>query len=167
MLTPLVRHNSGMASTPAHACVFCGIMAGQLPASQVYEDEHTVAFMDVRPLTPGHLLVVPRVHAASLEDLAEEPGTRVFAVAHRLARALRNSAVPCEGVNFFLADGVAAGQEVFHVHLHVIPRTPGDGFRLKGRPRTPGRGELDSTAEHVRAAQDDHGIGGPPGPAIP
>ena len=91
----------------------------------------------------------------------------MFAVAHRLARALRNSAVPCEGVNFFLADGVAAGQEVFHVHLHVIPRTPGDGFRLKARPRTPGRGELDSTAEHIRAAQDDHGIAGPPGPAIP
>ena len=128
-----------MTSTPADSCVFCGIIAGQLPASQVYQDDQTVAFMDVRPLTSGHLLVVPRVHAASLEVLDEDTGTLVFAVAHRLARALRNSAVPCEGVNFFLADGVAAGQEVFHVHLHVIPRTPGDGFRLKGRPRTPGR----------------------------
>jgi diadenosine tetraphosphate (Ap4A) HIT family hydrolase len=59
--------------------------------------------------------------------------------------------VPSEGVNFFLADGVAAGQEVFHVHLHVIPRTPGDGFRLKARPRSPGRDELDATAERVRA----------------
>ena len=107
--------------------------------------------MDVRPLTPGHLLVVPRVHAASLEVLDEDLGTRVFAVAHRLARALRNSAVPCEGVNFFLADGVPAGQEVFHVHLHVIPRTPGDGFRLKARRRTPGRDELDATAERVRS----------------
>ena len=101
--------------------------------------------MDVRPLTPGHLLVVPRTHAANLEVLDEDLGTRVFAVAHQLARALRNSAVPSEGVNFFLADGVAAGQEVFHVHLHVIPRTPGDGFRLKARPRTPERDELDAT----------------------
>jgi histidine triad (HIT) family protein len=140
-----------MASPPAQACVFCGIIAGQLPASGVYEDEQVVAFMDVRPLTLGHLLVVPRVHAASLEDLHEDLGRGVFAVAHQLARALRNSAVPCEGVNFFLADGVAAGQDVFHVHLHVIPRTPGDGFRLKARPRTPGRDELDATAERVRA----------------
>jgi diadenosine tetraphosphate (Ap4A) HIT family hydrolase len=140
-----------MTSTPADSCVFCGIIAGQLPVSPVYEDDQTVAFMDVRPLTSGHLLVVPRVHAASLEVLDEDTGTLVFAVAHRLARALRNSAVPCEGVNLFLADGVAAGQEVFHVHLHVIPRTPGDGFRLKARPRTPRRDELDTTAGRVRA----------------
>jgi diadenosine tetraphosphate (Ap4A) HIT family hydrolase len=140
-----------MTSTPAGSCVFCGIIAGQLPVSRVYEDDQTVAFMDVRPLTSGHLLVVPRVHAASLEVLDEDTGTLVFAVAHRLARALRSSAVPCEGVNLFLADGVAAGQEVFHVHLHVIPRTPGDGFRLKARPRTPRRDELDTTAERVRA----------------
>ena len=147
----MVRHNIGMASTPPQACVFCGIIAGELAASRVYEDEHVVAFMDVRPLTPGHLLVVPRTHAANLEVLDENLGTRMFAVAHQLARALRNSAVPSEGVNFFLADGVAAGQEVFHVHLHVIPRTPGDGFRLKARPRTPERGELEATAERVRA----------------
>ena len=96
-----------MASTPPQACVFCGIIAGELAASRVYEDDHVVAFMDVRPLTPGHLLVVPRTHAANLEVLDEDLGTRVFAVAHQLARALRNSAVPSEGVNFFLADGVA------------------------------------------------------------
>ncbi len=147
---PLVRHTSGMTSTPAQACVFCGIIGGHLAASRVYEDEHVVAFMDVRPLTPGHLLVVPRVHAANLEVLDEHLGTRVFGVAHQLARGLRNSAVPCEGVNLFLADGVAAGQEVFHVHLHLIPRTPGDGFRLNARPRTPARDELDATAERVR-----------------
>ena len=140
-----------MASNPPPACVFCGIIAGDLAASRVYEDDHVVAFMDVRPLTPGHLLVVPRVHADNLEVLDEDLGTRMFTAAHRLARALRNSAVPSEGVNFFLADGVAAGQEVFHVHLHVIPRTPGDGFRLKARPRTPERHELDATAERVRA----------------
>ena len=146
----LVRHTIGMASTTDPACVFCGIIAGRVEASRVYEDDDVAAFLDVRPLTPGHLLVVPRDHAASLAELDEETGMRVFAAARRLAGALRNSAVPCEGVNFFLADGVAAGQEVFHVHLHVIPRTPGDGFRLKGRPRTPGRGELDATAERVR-----------------
>ncbi|MDX6337605.1 MAG: histidine triad family protein [Streptosporangiaceae bacterium] len=143
-----------MDSGPAQACVFCGIIAGEVPASRVHEDDHVVAFMDVRPLTAGHLLVVPRAHAASLEDLGVDPGMRVFAAAHQLARALRNSAVPCEGVNFFLADGVAAGQEVFHVHLHVIPRTPGDGFRLKAKPSSPGRDELDATAERVREGMD-------------
>lgn len=149
-LAPLIRHTIGMASTFDPACLFCRIIAGQVEASRVYEDDDVVAFMDVRPLTAGHLLVVPRDHATGLEELAEAAGMRVFAAAQRLARALRNSAVPCEGVNFFLADGVAAGQEVFHVHLHVIPRTPGDGFRLKARPRTPGRDELDATAERVR-----------------
>ena len=82
----------------------------------------------------------------------------MFTVAHRLARALRRSGLPCEGVNMFLADGAAAGQEVFHVHLHVIPRNPGDGFRLRARRRTPGRDELDAQAASVR-----HGAAGMPG----
>jgi len=132
--------------------VFCDIIAGHMESSLVYSGDHVVAFLDIRPLTPGHLLVVPRAHADCLEALDEELGGRVFTVAHRLARALRTGDLPCAGVNMFLADGVAAGQEVFHVHLHLIPRNPGDGFRLKARPRTPGRGELDATAERVRQA---------------
>jgi histidine triad (HIT) family protein len=131
-------------------CVFCEIIAGRLESSQVYQDEHVVAFLDIRPLTPGHLLVIPRAHEPDLEDLDETLGARMFTVAHQLARALRRSRLPCEGVNMFLADGVAAGQEVFHVHLHVIPRNPGDGFRLKARWRTPGRDELDATAARIR-----------------
>jgi diadenosine tetraphosphate (Ap4A) HIT family hydrolase len=140
------------AATQPEPCVFCDIVAGRVESSQVYSDGHVIAFMDIRPLTPGHLLVVPRVHADGLEALPDDLGARVFTVAHQLGRALRISDLPCAGVNMFLADGVAAGQEVFHVHLHVIPRNPGDGFRLKARPRTPGRGDLEASAERVRQA---------------
>jgi diadenosine tetraphosphate (Ap4A) HIT family hydrolase len=131
-------------------CVFCDIVAGREEASFVHEDEHVVAFMDIRPITEGHVLIVPRVHAASLEDLDEDLGARVFRIGHLLARALRRSGLPCEGVNMFLADGAAAFQEVFHVHLHVIPRTVGDGFVINARWRRQDRGELDAAAAQVR-----------------
>ncbi len=120
----------------------------------VYEDERTVAFMDIQPVTPGHLLVVPRAHAAYLADLDPEDGGRLFQVGQRAAAALRASERRCEGVNFFLADGEAAGQEVFHVHLHVIPRFIDDGFGLRFppdysiRPRV----ELDQAAAAILSA---------------
>jgi histidine triad (HIT) family protein len=134
------------------SCVFCAIVAGRSESSLVHEDEHVVAFMDVRPVTTGHLLVVPRAHAESLETLTEDLGARLFRVAHRLAGTLRRSSLPCEGVNVFVADGTVAGQEVFHVHLHVMPRTAGDGFAVRARRGTPGRSELDEAARQIRAA---------------
>ncbi|MFI5941824.1 HIT family protein [Streptomyces uncialis] len=104
-------------------CVFCAIARGEVAASLVFEDAWVIAFMDLQPVTPGHLLVVPRSHAEGLEDLPEDIGVRIWVVAHRLGRALRLSGLRCEGVvNLFLADGEAAFQEVFHVHLHVFPR---------------------------------------------
>ena len=147
-----------MTSPAEESCVFCEIIAGRAESSLAYEDEHVIAFMDIRPLTPGHVLVVPRVHADCLEALDEELGARLFRVGHRLARALRRSGLPCEGVNLFLADGEAAFQEVFHVHLHVLPRTAGDGFRIKAAWRRPGRAELDLAAEKVR--QGVHALAG-------
>ncbi|MFE3442290.1 HIT family protein [Nocardia sp. NPDC059180] len=132
--------------------IFADIIAGREPASRVYEDDDVIAFMDIRPLTPGHLLVVPKVAARSLEELDPEIGGKLFRVAQMLAAALRTSEVGCEGVNFFLADGVTAGQEVFHVHLQVIPRTIGDGFGLKARPTTPHRADLDYLAGAIRGA---------------
>jgi histidine triad (HIT) family protein len=134
--------------------VFCEIVAGRAESSRVYADEHVIAFMDIQPVTTGHLLVVPRAHAEGLESLDEDLGAWLFRAGHRLARGLRRSGLPCAGVNMFLADGEAAFQEVFHVHLHVLPRNPGDGFRIDARRRQPGRSELDATAAQVR-----HGIG--------
>jgi histidine triad (HIT) family protein len=130
------------------SCVFCEIVAGRVPASVVHEDERTMTFLDLRPVATGHMLVAPRRHAACLAELDPEDGAQLFRVGMRAAAALR-----AEGVNFFLADGEAAGQTVFHVHLHVIPRRGGDGigFRhgdLVERPR----GELDATAAELREA---------------
>ena len=136
-------------------CIFCKILSGELESSIVYQDECCTAFMDIQPVNPGHVLVVPNRHAASLTDLKEEEGAQMFRVAQRLAATLRVSGVTCEGVNFFLADGEAAMQEVFHVHLHVFPRYAGDGFGLKFAPsysQKPERKELDAIAEKLRSA---------------
>jgi histidine triad (HIT) family protein len=136
-------------------CVFCKILRGESEVSLVYRDEVCTAFMDIQPVNPGHLLVIPNRHAAYLADLEEEEGAQIFRVARRLAAALRQSGVESEGVNFFLADGEAAMQEVLHVHLHVFPRYEGDGFGLKFPPRyfqKPERAELNEVAGKVRNA---------------
>lgn len=135
-------------------CIFCDISSQRAPASVVIEEERCVAFLDIRPVNPGHTLVIPRRHAASLAELDPLDGAAMFQTARRLALALRASGLRCEGINFYLADGEAAGQEVFHVHLHVIPRYAGDGFRLRFGPgygQVPLRSELDDLAGQIRA----------------
>src|SRR5918998_1010931 len=144
-----------MIMTNEKDCIFCKLLTGESEVSLVYRDDVCAAFMDIQPVNPGHLLVVPNRHAAYLAELKEEEGARIFRVAHCLAAALRQSGVRCEGVNLFLADGEAAMQEVFHVHLHVFPRYHGDGFGLKFAPayfQKPGREELNEIAGKVRAA---------------
>jgi diadenosine tetraphosphate (Ap4A) HIT family hydrolase len=132
-------------------CVFCRIVAGTADASVVYTDDRLLAFCDVNPVNPGHLLIVPKIHSVGLADLDESDGSRMFMVAQRLAAAVRSSGLRCEGVNLFLADGKAAGQEVFHVHLHVFPRYVGDFFRLDSGQRRASRRDLDEIAARVRA----------------
>jgi histidine triad (HIT) family protein len=135
-------------------CPFCAIVAGELEASVVHEDEWSLAFLDIRPITPGHTLVVPRAHAASLEDLEVDDGEHLFRVAQRIAARLRRSSLRVEGIHLSLADGAAAGQEVFHIHLHVLPRFRGDGFELKLPPHHTERPrpELDAIAAELRRA---------------
>ena len=136
-------------------CIFCGILSGLVPASIVHRDGVCTAFLDIQPVNPGHALIVPNRHAAYLADLDEDTGAHMFRIAQRLAAALRRSGVKCEGVNLFLADGQAAMQEVFHVHLHVFPRFAGDGFGLKFGPNyrnRPERSELDRIASDIKAA---------------
>jgi diadenosine tetraphosphate (Ap4A) HIT family hydrolase len=134
-------------------CIFCEIVAGRADASVVYEDEHVMAFLDLFPANEGHTLVIPKEHATHLNDLDPELGMQVFGTAHRLAQAVRDSGIRCEGVNLILADGAAAGQEVFHVHLHVLPRYAGDqsGFRF-GNKSQADREELEGTAEKIRSS---------------
>lgn len=128
-------------------------MAGTGPASIVYDDERVLAFMDLMPVNPGHLLVIPRAHAVGLADLDPEDGARMFTVGQQLAAGLRRSLIRTDGVNLLLADGRAAFQTVFHAHLHVLPRFVGDRFRLVGlEHQVAARDELDSTAAALRAA---------------
>lgn len=134
-------------------CVFCDIEAGEAPASVVYEDDRALAFLDIRPVTFGHTLVIPRAHAAQLAEVPADLAAHLFVVAQRVAAALRGSGLRCEGVNMFLADGAAAFQEVFHTHLHVFPRFPGDGFGLRADwSRRPERDVLDEHAASIRGA---------------
>jgi diadenosine tetraphosphate (Ap4A) HIT family hydrolase len=133
----------------AEDCVFCDIAAGEAEASVVEEGERTVAFMDRNPIAEGHALVVPRAHAEGLSDLEPAVGGRLFEMGQRVAAGLRAS-LDADGVNLFLADGEAAGQELFHVHLHVIPRSPDDGISFITARSRPERRELDATAERIR-----------------
>jgi diadenosine tetraphosphate (Ap4A) HIT family hydrolase len=133
-------------------CPFCEIVAGRLPSSQVYSDDRVLAFMDIGPANTGHVLVVPRSHASGLADLPEPTGAAMFTVAQHVARAVRAAGLPSDGINFFLADGAVAGQEVDHVHLHVLPRFAGDGFTISARFQRPERAELDAVAARIRAA---------------
>jgi diadenosine tetraphosphate (Ap4A) HIT family hydrolase len=134
------------------SCIFCEIVAGRSPASVFYEDDWTLGFMTIAPVNDGHALVIPKRHAVGLTDLDPENGRRMWDLTHRTAVAIRNSGIRCEGVNLFLADGTAAFQEVFHVHMHVLPRFAGDPFRLDpgGNP-APSRDHLDSVATSIRA----------------
>jgi diadenosine tetraphosphate (Ap4A) HIT family hydrolase len=134
-------------------CGFCRILAGKAEASFLFRDERVAAFMDIMPVNRGHLLVIPIRHAVYLRELDPDDGARVFQVAQQMAAALRQSGSKCEAVNLFLADGEQAGQEVPHVHLHVIPRFRGDGFSLRlppGYGRRAERAELDRIAAAIR-----------------
>jgi len=108
-------------------CVFCRIVAGELPATKVYEDELVLAFLDIAPINPGHLLVIPKAHHESIATVPEAVAGRMLRVAARLGIAQRRG-LDADGFNLHLADGPCAGQVVMHAHLHVIPRHAEDGF---------------------------------------
>jgi histidine triad (HIT) family protein len=136
-------------------CIFCKIVRREVPASIVREDQYTLAFMDIRPMNEGHLLVIPKVHAVYIEDLPTGATGPILEAAREVSRALRASGIRSDAVSFYLANGKEAGQEVAHVHLHLIPRWRGDGFGLRVRPdygRIADREELDSLAAKIRAA---------------
>lgn len=134
-------------------CVFCQIIAGEGPASVIYEDDIVVVFLDIAPVNPGHAMVVPKIHVPSLADMDERTGMHLFKITQRTAAAIRESGVRCEGVNLLLADGEAAFQEVFHLHMHVFPRFVGDPFKvIADWDAHPPRQELDEIAEKIGKA---------------
>jgi histidine triad (HIT) family protein len=134
--------------------VFCAIVHGDAERSLVHEDDDLLVMMDIQPVNPGHALVLPKPHARRLADLDDPAVAGLFLAAVKTAAALRKSDVCCEGVNLFLADGEAAGQDVDHVHVHVVPRFEGDPFRIEregGWEQRP-RAELDDAARSLRSA---------------
>ena len=120
-----------MTSAPqpsrAEHCTFCDLIRGAGEVSVCYEDATAIAFMDIQPVNPGHTLVVPKQHYESLRDTPPEVVTHLFAVATRLAEVV-GEVTRAEGMNMVVNSGAAAGQDVFHYHVHVIPRRAGDGF---------------------------------------
>ncbi|MEZ4401352.1 MAG: HIT domain-containing protein [Kofleriaceae bacterium] len=144
-----------MRSAPA--CIFCQIIVGAAPASHVAATDRAIAFMDIRPWRRGHLLVVPRVHGQRVGDHAAPDLTAVFALATQLDAAVRASGIPCDDVNLLVNDGPAAGQTVFHLHVHVVPRVRGDLWRAVAiGPRRlfppAARAQLDRDARLIAAA---------------
>jgi histidine triad (HIT) family protein len=136
-----------------HRCLFCAIAAGRVPAHIVYEDDRTVAFLDIHPSAPGHTLIIPRAHATRIEDLSAEDAMALFATLHRLAKPIRE-AMGAEAATVGINDGPGSGQEVPHVHIHVIPRRSGDGGTivqsLARHLSSPSQEELGETAERIR-----------------
>ncbi len=136
-------------------CAFCKIVSGEFESSKIYEDEFLFAFMDIQPVNKGHILIIPKKHVELIADLDDETSAKMFVIAGKINKALRKSELRLEGLNYFLADGESAGQEVFHTHLHLIPRFKGDGFGLKFpegyRVNLPKRKELEQIAENIKS----------------
>lgn len=107
-------------------CIFCAITQGTGEASMVYQDDICMAFMDLFPMRPGHVLVIPRQHAVFIGELNADTRSHILEVANAVIQAQKAAGIPCDGNNVFLNDGPAANQHVPHVHLHVLPRRMGD-----------------------------------------
>jgi histidine triad (HIT) family protein len=131
-------------------CLFCKIVAGEIPATVIAEREHALAFMDINPATRGHALVVPRAHSADLLEIGAEDLAACTALAAEVA-ALARQRLGAEGVNLLNSSGAAAWQTVFHFHLHVIPRYVGDPLRL---PWSPAPGDPDEIAQAAALLRD-------------
>jgi histidine triad (HIT) family protein len=133
----------------AEDCIFCAIVAGEQPAHVVDEDESTIAFLDILPWTRGHALVVPRRHSRNLYEIEDDDLRAANLAAKRLAGRMRDR-LECDGINLLNSTEPAANQDVFHFHIHVLPRWSGDGLRLPPRPEPPAKDELTQVASELR-----------------
>lgn len=132
-------------------CVFCKIVAGQIPATKVVEDEACLAFMDIGQVNPGHVLVAAKAHARDLYALDDAQVAAVARTVARIARAIRAAFAP-EGLSVYQANGKAAGQTVFHYHVHLVPRYANDGMAFTWPVQNPPRDALEANAARIRAA---------------
>ncbi|MBX6331299.1 MAG: HIT family protein [Gemmatimonadaceae bacterium] len=138
-------------------CIFCDIIHGAAEVSMCYEDSTALAFMDIQPVNPGHTLVVPRQHYESFLDLPRDLGMHLFDVAMQLGPVIRRVS-GMEGMNLIVSSGATAGQDVYHFHIHLIPRCAGDGFDVPlpfAGSTMPDRTVLDAVAARIIASLRD------------
>jgi histidine triad (HIT) family protein len=134
----------------AARCIFCMIVRGDAPAHRVHEDEHTLVFMDIFPVADGHTLVVPKAHAENVYEVDADTLAAIARTSHRVAAAIRAELTP-DGLMVFQLNGAAAGQTVFHYHMHLLPRRQGDALQL--HTRVPGEpAKLAATAARLARA---------------
>jgi histidine triad (HIT) family protein len=131
------------------ACIFCKLVAGEIPSTRVYEDEHTLAFMDLGHVNPGHVLVAVKKHAANVFELEEAQAEAVARAVVKISKAQKKAFGP-EGLSVYQANGKAAGQTVFHYHVHLLPRHAGDGMELTWPVKNPPREQLEAYAAKIR-----------------
>ena len=131
-------------------CIFCKIVAGDIPATKVYEDEETLAFMDIHPGNPGHTLVITKQHVRNLFDMEPETGAAVMRSAVKVAQAIRDALQP-DGLSLHQANEPAASQEVMHFHLHLLPRWEGDDISQLWHPKEADLDTIQEIAEKIQA----------------
>lgn len=134
-------------------CLFCNIVAGKIPSAKVYEDERVLAFMDVFPMTRGHVLVIPKQHAENLYDISETDLQNISVVSKKISQKIKE-VLRADGIRISQSNGKAAGQEVMHYHLHIIPRYENDGLGLDhhgvSKPAKADMEELQQLAEQLK-----------------
>ncbi len=131
-------------------CIFCDIIDGLAPAEVVFEDEETLAFMDINPANPGHTLIIPKRHVRDIYGLDDETAAAVMETTVRLARAIKSALQP-DGMNLVQSNERAASQEIFHFHMHIIPRWYGDGLRLARPPEVRRTTSIEEAAARIRS----------------
>ncbi|MCE9585387.1 HIT family protein [Candidatus Nomurabacteria bacterium] len=129
-------------------CIFCKIIKGQIPSTKIYEDDKTLAFLDIAPVNIGHALIIPKEHYANIYETPEDTMSDIIKVAKKISLAVKE-AVKAEGVNITMNNNHAAGQVIFHSHIHVIPRFSNDGFELWHGKRAYEDDEMKSVAENI------------------
>ena len=131
-------------------CIFCKIIAGEIPCFKLFEDDETLAFMDINPASDGHALVIPREHARDVHAISDHSIAATVKTAKRIAAAIEKALQP-EGLNLLQCNGPAAAQSVFHFHMHVLPRSSGDELKLNWGPKPGEMDKIGEMAERIRA----------------
>lgn len=129
-------------------CVFCSIIGHEIPSSTIYEDDFVKAILDIAPSAKGHTVLIPKNHYSDIFELTEEAAAHIFVVAKKVATALKEE-LGCDGINILQNNGIAAGQTVFHFHIHIIPRYENDTVKIHWDTKGYEEGEMQRLADGI------------------